>query len=330
MRTILVVVGVVLLAAAGVLFGGRALLNTFSEAPLSAAELEATYGAPTDRYVTAEGVRFRVRDEGPADAPPIVLIHGFSHSLETWDGWAAGLSDARRVIRFDLPGHGLTGPDPEGRYTNEQTVALVAALLDELGLEQFAVAGSSLGGLVAWRYAAAYPERVSALILVAAGGFPNQGVGDEPAPVPAAVEGYLRLAPAPVVEAATRNLYGDPERMDPAMATRVRALMRREGNSEALLARLAVFTLPNPEPALQRVVAPTLVVWGARDSLVPVEHAQRFAAAIPDARTVVYDDLGHIPHEEDPQRTLSDVQAFLAATNADQPADAVAPLVEAD
>lgn len=327
MRTVLIVVGVLLLAAAGAVFGVRALLGSGSGAPLAAEALETQYGAASDRYVTADGVRFRVREDGPADAPTIVLIHGFSHSLETWEAWADGLADAWRVIRFDLPGHGLTGPDPQGRYTNEQTVDLVAALVDELALERFALAGNSLGGLVAWRYAAAYPQNVSALVLIAPGGYPNRGVGDEPAPVPALVQGYLRTAPAIGVETATRGLFGDPERMDPAAPARVRDLMRREGNGAALLARVEVFTLPDPEPALRDMTTPTLILWGARDTVVPVEHAERFAAAIPGARAKVYDDLGHIPQEEAPDQTLVDARAFLAAV---ETGDAAAAESEAD
>ena len=102
-----------------------------------------------DQWVDADGMTFRVREQGPENAPVIVLIHGFSYSLESFDAWAENLASDYRVVRFDLPGHGLTGPDPQRRYSVEQTVALTTSLLDALGHDDVVLAGNSLGGLVA-------------------------------------------------------------------------------------------------------------------------------------------------------------------------------------
>ena len=80
--------------------------------------LKARWAAPPSRFVTLQGMQVHVRDEGPRDDPtPIVLIHGTSASLHTWDGWVAALSPHRRVVRMDLPGFGLTGPAPDGDYS---------------------------------------------------------------------------------------------------------------------------------------------------------------------------------------------------------------------
>jgi pimeloyl-ACP methyl ester carboxylesterase len=266
---------------------------------------------PDDRTIKAGGFRLRVRDEGRARGPAIVLVHGFAHSLEIWDAWAEDLARDHRVIRFDLPGHGLSGPDPKERYSNDDTVDALAALLAALEVRRPIIAGNSLGGLVAWRYAARAKVKPRALILVAPGGYPINGVSDTPAGVPPMMEAFLRYAPEAGVREATRQLYGDPSRLDDARVDMVRERMSGEGVGAALSQRLAQFTLPDPTPELARVTAPALVMWGRKDTVVPPDHAERFAATLKRAELKLYDDLGHTPQDEAPARTLKDVRTFL-------------------
>ncbi|KAA5804751.1 alpha/beta fold hydrolase [Alkalicaulis satelles] len=280
------------------------------------APVDADLPASADRLVEAAGQTWRVREEGPADAPALILIHGFSHSLETWDAWAEDLTADYRVIRFDLPGHGLTGPREDEAYSVSDTVDQVAGLLAQIAPERFILGGSSLGGLVSWRYAALHPERVEALVLVSPGGYPIHGVSDEPAPLPLPVRIYLTTAPEVGVRAATRSLYADPSLVTDEQVARIRAMMRTPGVPEALVARIEQFTLPDPEPDLARVTAPALLLWGAADAMVPAEHGPRFAAALPDARLVVLENVGHMPMEEAPQDSLQVVRNFLAGLTA--------------
>jgi len=264
-----------------------------------------------DRLVEAAGQTWRVRESGPEGAPALVLIHGFSHSLETWEPLADALEAQRRVIRFDLPGHALTGPREDAAYAVSDTVDQVAALLDEIAPERFIIGGSSLGGLVSWRYAADHPGRVEGLVLISPGGYPNLGVGDAPAPVPAQVRLFLTTAPAAGVQAATAALYADPSRITPEQIERIGALMRVEGVGEALVQRIEQFTLPDPNPVLRTIETPALVIWGARDAMIPPTHGPRFAAAMPNAELVLIEDAGHMPHEERPEDVAAAVQAFL-------------------
>ncbi|MGF1463726.1 MAG: alpha/beta fold hydrolase [Maricaulaceae bacterium] len=280
---------------------------------LGADELETRYAAQ-DRFIEADGLRWRVRESGPTDAPALVLIHGFGYSLESWAGWAEILDDGFRVVRMDLPGHALTGPDPQDRYTNAQTTELFAGLMDALGLERFSLGGNSLGGLIAWRYAASHPDRVERLILVDAGGFPNQGVSDDPVEVPAAMKLYLTTAPEAGVQAANAALYGDPDKLSPERLTVIRDMMRREGVGKALVDRVSVFTLPDPKPLLAQIQAPTLVMWGGKDAFIPVTHADLFVDALSDVQLALYPELGHVPQEEAPERTAQDARAFLTAS----------------
>ena len=272
---------------------------------------DSAYWTDADRWVDAAGMTFRVREEGPGNAPTIVMIHGFSYSLESFDAWAQALAETYHVVRFDLPGHALTGPDPMRRYSVEETVELTSALLDALGIDQAILVGNSLGGLVAWRLAAQEPERVEKLVLLAPGGFSINGVTEEPVAVPAAVSFFMTSAPEAMIGAASAGLFGDPARMPQDLPTRVHDLMRQPGVGQALVERLEVFTLPAPEADLADVQAPTLILWGELDRMVPAEHGPRFVDAMPSARLELMPGLGHVLHEEAPAESLEPVRAFL-------------------
>ena len=124
------------------------------------AELAQRWAQPPSRFLLVQGMQVHLRDEGPRDDPtPIVLLHGTADSLHTWDGWSAVLSAQRRVIRFDLPGFGLTGPDPQADYSIQAYVRFVLAVLDQLGVERVVLGGNSLGGEIAWQTAVAQPQR---------------------------------------------------------------------------------------------------------------------------------------------------------------------------
>jgi triacylglycerol esterase/lipase EstA (alpha/beta hydrolase family) len=109
--------------------------------------LQACWAPPPSVFIPVMGMNVHLRDEGPRDdAMPIVLLHGTSSSLHTWDGWARALKEQRRVIRFDLPGFGLTGPSADNVYTIERYTRFVAAVLDHLGVQRCVLAGNSFGG----------------------------------------------------------------------------------------------------------------------------------------------------------------------------------------
>lgn len=307
MNRTLIILGVVILA----LIAALVVWTLTGMGGPEDSELEAKYFTPADRYVEIAGARVRVREEGPESAPPVILIHGFTSSLETWDGWASDLSSDFRVIRYDLLGHGLTGPDPDKRYAPQERAEFLAALMDALGVERAAIAGNSLGGTIAWRFAATWPDRVTRLILVDPGIYQFNAVGDEPAEPPAAMRTFLTLAPQGGVTAATRMTYGDPSRLSDERAQQIGDLMRRAGNGEAYVEHIREFTMPDPTAMLNRITAPTLIMWGAKDAMIGIEQAARAATAIPDSRIEIYDDLGHVPQEEDPDATVAAARAFL-------------------
>lgn len=303
-NTLLTILGILILL--GVI--AVALFAWFTRTPEPAEPPAPVAG---ERMVEAAGMTWRVREDGSAGAPVIVLMHGFSHSLESFDSWAGLLSDDYRIIRFDLPGHGVTGPRSDNAYSNDDTAAHVAELLDALELDRFVIGGSSLGGLVAWRYAAHHPDRVAGLVLASPGGYSINNVGDEPVEVPVPVQLYLRLVPDAGVRMASQALYGDPSRLSEERIAQIGQMMRQAGVGEALIARLEQFTLPDPEPLLATIDAPTLILWGTADAIVPAAHAPRFESVMPDARLIVYEGAGHVVMEEIPGQSAADVRAFL-------------------
>ncbi|SDD69117.1 Pimeloyl-ACP methyl ester carboxylesterase [Sphingomonas sp. YR710] len=268
-----------------------------------------TYARAADHYVTIDGARLRIRDEGDRKAPPIILVHGFSFSLESWDDWAADLARDHRVIRYDLAGHGLSAPDPKGRYGTLDRVHELRGLMNRLHIRKAVIAGNSFGGLVAWNFAALYPERVNRLILVDSAAFSINGVTERPVAVPAMMRLYLQ-APSPAAVAGSAGaIFAHPERLSAERLALMRAMIARNG--PALIAHLEQFTLPEPRPALARITAPTLILWGRADRVVPVAQAADLSAAIRASQLIIYDDVGHAPQEEASSRSIADVRTFL-------------------
>lgn len=274
--------------------------------------IESPYISGDDRFVEAAGQYWRVRSSGPPDAPAVVLIHGFGHSLEDFEPWAEMLDDAYTVIRFDLPGHGLTGPREDAAYANEAAVEQVEALLEIVAPDRFVIGGNSLGGLLAWRYAARNPERTDGVILLAPGGFSINGVTDEPVSPPLPVRLYLQGAPQAGVEAATAALFADPARIPAGMTARVGDMMREPGVGDALVQRIEQFTLPDPRADLARIADPVLLIWGAQDSFIPATQAQDFQGAInAPLETLIMENTGHMPQLERPIETAATARDFL-------------------
>jgi pimeloyl-ACP methyl ester carboxylesterase len=278
--------------------------------------LLARWAQPPSQFLDVAGMHVHYRDEGPRDdITPIVLIHGTSTNLQTWDGWAAALKDHKRVIRFDLPGFGLTGPSPDHDYHTDTYAHFTLQVLDQLGVQHFIVAGNSLGGDIAWNVAAAAPQRVERLILIDSSGYPLNAtsvpLGFRIARTPVLNQIARYSLPRAVIESSIRNLYGDPSKVTPELVDRIFELTLREGNRDALMQRLDQMELGAHVDRIKAIKTPTLILWGGRDHLIPLDDARQFARDIAGSKLVVFDDLGHVPYEEDPARTVAAAKTFL-------------------
>lgn len=279
---------------------------------LDRADLERQYTRTSSQFIATPGLRTHVQIEGPAQAPVVLLLHGFGSSLQTWDAWGQGLANEYRVVRLDIAGFGLTGPAEPGDYSDEADVQRLLAVVDQLGLPRMTVVGHSMGGRLAWHFAAAHPQRVDKLVLIAPDGFPDpQAKSDRTYDVPAWM-GVARYAlPRWMIKKGVASAYADPSRLDDDTARRYQDMLLAPGVRQAVLARMAQTRNRDPLPWLQRLTMPTLLLWGAQDGMIPAENSMDYQRAMPHAQRVVMPDVGHLPHEEQPQRSLQAVRDFL-------------------
>jgi pimeloyl-ACP methyl ester carboxylesterase len=276
------------------------------------AALETKYATPPSQFLVVDGVRLHVRDSGSTDAPAVILLHGFGSSLHTWEGWAQLLDADYRVVRFDLPGFGLTGPDPTEDYTDARSIDILIGLMNQLGISRASIIGNSMGGRIAWTFAALHPTRVNKLVLIAPDGFASRGhaYGVEPK-VPLTARLLPYFLPMALVRASLRPAYGDPAAMTDARLERYRDMLLAPGVRKAIIQRMKQNILVEPEPFLQSIRAPTLLLWGQMDHVVPITNAADYERAVPHAKIVSFAGLGHLPQEEAPASTVAEIRAFL-------------------
>jgi pimeloyl-ACP methyl ester carboxylesterase len=282
---------------------------------LSIEEVQAEYQRPFSKFATLrDGTKLHYWERGSASSPALVLLHGVFDSADTWEEWAPQLEKDFHLIVPDLPAHGLTGKTISDDYSADAMAGAVHELIDQLKLERVSIAGNSMGGRVAWVYTAAHPERVQRLVLIDPSGYPNKN-------------SVTPTASNPVMSWLLR--YGNPKRLvrqgfvravgesDEALISDLRvdrwtAYVRRQGTRDAQRKRAAQHAnLPSGQPRIARIQAPTLVLWGDQDALIPVQHAGFFSRDLPNDTLIIYEGVGHMPQLEIPERSAHDARAFL-------------------
>ena len=290
------------------------------------ATLEAKYATPPSKFVVLpDGARVHYRIRGAQDAPALVLLHGSNASLFTWEPWSKALADHFRVVSLDLPGHGLTGAVPNHDYSTKGMARVVGEFADKIGLKTFALAGNSMGGAVAAQFAETHPDRVSALILVDAGGMPGK-MGDR---IPLA----FQLLRQPWLQSVMAHANPRPlvrEGLDKAIVRKaiITEQMIDLYTDMALLegTRDATFERFNQggedfnfiKSHVRALKMPVLILWGEEDHLIPVASAHIWNAALPGSRLIVYPATGHIPMEEVADKSAADVRVFLSGAMREQ------------
>ena len=316
MTTVLKVLGITV-AVLAALLGAAWLALRGPDIPF--AVLEARYaGAGSGHVDLPNGVRLHFEQSGPTSAPVVVLLHGYGDAFTTWERWVPVLAAQNRVIALDLPGHGLTRAPDGYTLTTVGLVETLDAFATRHGLERFALVGNSLGGDVAWAYALAHPDRVSALVLVDAAGWPQQPTG--PPPLAFRILRYrlgrwvlAHIDNRPLIEQGLKAEVHDPAVISAAFIDRWAQFQRAPGHRAVLMSLVPNALALATTAELAKIRAPTLVLHGADDHLISPDSARAFAAAIPGASLVLYPNVGHLPQVEIPERSARDVAAFLAA-----------------
>jgi pimeloyl-ACP methyl ester carboxylesterase len=314
MRTFLIGLLVIVALAAG----GLWLAST---PDIPRATLEAKYNAPPSEFVTLpDGTRAHYRGRGATNAPVLLLLHGSNSSFLTWEPWSKRLSDAFHVIAVDLPGHGLTGAVPNEDYSQEAMAKFVGEFADRMGLKSFALAGNSMGGGVAARFAEEHPGRVTKLILVDAGGLPFKMNGEgEPlafrlARIPVVNLLLLHITPRAIVTEGLNKAIVHKAIITDAMVDWYWDFARMDGTRKATMLR---FQLPFDTSVADHTAAlkmPTLILWGEQDRLIPVATAHDWQKAVPGSTLIFYPATGHVPMEEVADQSAADVQKFLTGS----------------
>ena len=287
------------------------------------AAMRAKYGGPPSQFVDlGNGLTVHLRDEGPREAVPVVLLHGSNADLHTWQPWTDRMKDRYRVIRFDQRGHGLTGAAPDGDYSRAAFAADVERVAEKLGLERFVLAGNSMGGGIALDYALAHPDRLAGLVLVDAAGAPQLekakgNIGFTIARTPVLGRLMGQVTPRSLVERSLRQSVSNQAIVTPQAVDRYWELLRYPGNRAATMSRFSAAPQPFAAEALGRLTVPTLIIWGEQDPLIPLASGKWLASHIPGARIEALRGIGHIPMEEAPDASAAALDDWLGdlATN---------------
>ncbi|MDE1184121.1 alpha/beta hydrolase [Paraburkholderia sp.] len=304
--------------ADGVPLARRSLAARLGITSVPRAELVRRYTQSGSAFVKIMGADVHYVDEG--SGAPIVMLHGFASSLHTWNDVAANLARDHRVIRLDLPPFGVTGPL---RATNGaiETMNLptyrrfIDTFMQALGIGRTTLIGNSLGGLIAWDYAARHRDAVDRLVLIDSAGFPMK----LPIYIGLFNSALVRMSapwwlPEAIIKSAVRNVYGDARKLAPSTLRRYIEFFHGEGTREAIGKMVPTLDFDDVDTdVLTTLDVPSLVLWGEKDRWIPPAHAEAFAGRIPGAQSMMYAGLGHIPMEEAPERVVIDLRRFLEA-----------------
>jgi len=291
---------------------GILLLGVFSVSPdKSFEELAPKYAASPSKFIEVKGLKIHYRDQGKGY--PIVLIHGTGASLHTWDEWTEELIKNYRVIRLDLPAYGLTGQDPEKRYSSLDYVNLLDAFLDQLGVKEFHLGGNSLGGLVSWLYASYHDQKVNKLLLLNPSGFPfdSTPMVIKLAKIPILNLFIRYITPKSFVKKNLKEVYYNDDLITNKTIDRYYDLTLFEGNRDAFIDR-SLIEREDYTNRLSLIQSPALVIWGENDEWIPVEDSEKFKAHLNNIKVVIMPKTGHIPMEERPKESVAIALDFLS------------------
>lgn len=296
---------------AAIVLGALFLAAYRADIPLS--DLKIKYGNAASQYINVLGMPVHYRDEG--SGPVLLLLHGTGASLHTWDGWIETLRHDFRIVRLDLPGFGLTGPNPTGDYRIGSYVNFVNEFATALNLGQFHVAGNSLGGRIAWNYALTHPDRVAKLILIDSAGYPRpEAVNDSlifrVARIPIVNWLFTVMTPRSLTENSLREVYGDPDKVTDELVDRYFELALRPGNRQAFVERV-LDARDDLDGDHRKISQPTLIMWGMEDRWIPIADGRGFADDIAGSRLISFPGVGHIPMEELPGQSARTALTFL-------------------
>ena len=295
------------------------IVSVFAQKDIPKEKIISKYASQQSMFMPIMGMNVHYRDQGnEKDSIPLVLIHGTSSSLHTWEKLTTILNEPgygnKRVISLDMPAFGLTGPNPENRYSYENFVGVIDSLLIKLKVNSCIIGGNSLGGGIAWHYTVAHPNKVVKLILIDASGYPKKNekgsLGFTIAQIPVINNLLLYITPKSLVRKSLEGVYYDKTLLEETTITRYHELLLCEGNRMAALSLFKNKIAQNTE-LIKTIQAPTLILWGREDGLISVDNTQLFNQDIKNSKVIILDKVGHVPNEEAPQKVADAIYSFI-------------------
>jgi pimeloyl-ACP methyl ester carboxylesterase len=291
------------------------LLIALYKADIPAEKIKLKYADTSSRFIKMMGMTVHYKDEGnPADPLPLILIHGTSSSLHTWDSLVLRLKEKKRILRMDLPAFGLTGPNPERNYSIDYYNRFIDSFLVRTMIDSCILAGNSLGGGIAWHQAMKDSIRIKRLVLIDASGYPRKkekgNIGFKMASMPGIGPLLSKFTPKWLIKKSLEDVYADKTKISTPLIDRYYDLLLREGNRQATLDIFRQRRNPDPEK-IRSIKIPTLILWGEKDQLIDVSNAALFHRDIFNSTLVVLPNSGHVPMEESPDEVEEAIRSFL-------------------
>jgi pimeloyl-ACP methyl ester carboxylesterase len=286
-------------------------------------KVDEKYQTLESQFIQVDKMAVHIRMKGQGE--PIFLLHGSFSSLHTWDAWQQELSPYFMTISLDFPGHGLTGPDVEKRYSITDYASLVLKIAEKLKIEKFHLAGNSMGGAVAMQIASDQPTKVLTLNLIDAAGAPKLEMAKSDssysqsrssaswiiklASNPFFSKILLKCTPKFLFEMNMKQVYGDASKVTDKAVERYYELMLREGNRQATMERLSAPRSMSID--FDQLTMPTLILWGQKDTWIPVSQAKILQKSIKGSNLIIFDQAGHVPMEEIAMESVAEYLSFL-------------------
>lgn len=298
-----------------ILVGIVVLLAVFFESDVPVEILKSKYTTSNSQFIPMLGMQVHVRDEGPkTDSIPLVLLHGMSSSLNTWDEVVKSVAGRRRTISVDLPGFGMTGPNPKNQYNFAFYNQFIDSLCAHLGVRKFTLVGNSMGGAIAWNYDITHSGRLDKLVLIDAAGYPKTkergSLGFLIASTPVINNLLLYFTPKALVRKSLETIYFDKNLVTDVQVERFHDIVVREGNRAAAL-EIFKGSFGKPLGKTSEVKTPTLILWGEFDHVIDVSNADRFNRDIQGSKKVIFSKVGHVPMEEVSEKVADELLKFV-------------------
>jgi len=277
------------------------------------------YGGEEAKFVQmAGGANIHYRDQGSKSAPALVMIHGMSSHLQTWEPLIAEMGDSYRILSLDLPGFGLTGPNPTGEYGPNAYIEAVLAVMDDTNIDKATIVGNSMGGWTAWRMGLSHPNRTNGLVLLDPWGAPGKGKEKSnlafklmQSPIGKALMPHF--TPRSIVKQSVLQSVERDEIVTPEMVDRYYELTRFPGNRKASLDAMERSNDLSAWSEISTLEMPVLIIWGREDRLIDVSRSEQFVEELNTEQLIIYDDVGHLPMEEVPSDVARDINLWWAS-----------------